>query len=332
MRLLFFLLALVALSLAARKGDRKHGKYMKEMGKEHKKMMLCLKDCNKCMKDTADPEEDDDALDCYNDHLECMKDVNFGSKLKKMPGRMEKMMKMFPKLGQFKKCFGDLESCAAGANDNEVVGCAETMRNCMSNGQPEKIEDLKLLPNHVQKVIQKYLRCISESGGKISKCVRNHISSVKRMSYGYQMSACINKIFFCQNKVDSDASVCCNEFMGCKNAITEDEPKELTEKEKKHPMAMKALAMQKCLVKFEEQHGKVPDDVCISDFSNCIIKVEMPMVPGPMLKHGYCIQNLQKCKPGNADDAAVCMNDYHTCLGSMMHKAEKMDDEDDDDK
>jgi len=338
MRLLFLLLALVAVSLAAREGRRKYGKHTKRDG-EHSKVMECLKECKKCMKDMEDPDEDDDALDCYKDHLECTQDIDFGKNLKSMPTK-DQIMKKYPKIGQFKKCFGELESCASDSNDVEVVQCAAKMRSCMTEGEGEKADFMKKLPGYVQKVIRKYLRCSERRGQgekRDAQCVRNHITSVRRMGYGYQMSACINKMFFCQNKVDSDAGVCCSDFMSCKKAITVQEPKEISDADRKHPMAKKAMAVQQCLVNFEKQHGTVSDEVCIEEFSSCIIKAEMPMVPGRMLKHGHCLRKLKECNPANAEDATSCMSVYHDCLGSMMHWMKKMkreytSDEDEDDE
>jgi len=301
---------------------------MKQMSPRHRAVMGCLKDCKKCMDDTIDPDEDDDAMECYNDHLECMDEIKTDAK--KMPNKKD-YMKMFPKLALFKTCFGTLESCAAGADDVEVMKCAKTMLSCMSEGKEENWEDVKKLPKHIQNAIHRYNRC-SKNGKNMPQCIRNHISAVKRMNYGYQVGACINKIFACRNKVDSDASECCKDFMGCKGAITQEAPKAMTEKEKKHPAAKKARAMEICVETFEAQHDKVPDEQCVDDFTSCVAKVDMPMVPPPMLKHGHCLRMLKKCSPTDAATAEVCLKDYHGCIGpKMMHMAMMMKDEEDDD-
>jgi len=300
-----------------------------KMGSDHKEVMECLVDCKECMNELSDPDEDDDAMACYSKHLKCMKDFDFGKTFRWMSKRGQ-MQKMFPKMGQFKKCFGELETCASKANDKQVINCAVEMKSCMAKGEGKKPDYLMRLPDHIKNTIRNYLKC-SEGGGKMPQCIRNHISSVKRMSYGFQISSCINKIFFCQSKEEPNAGVCCNDFMSCQKAITAEKPNAMTVTEKEHPMAKKGLAMEECLATFEKEHGTVSDEVCINNFSKCIINVELKMVPTPMLKHGYCLRKLKECSPADADDATNCMSDYHGCLGSMMHKVNKTKDEDQDD-
>merc|ERR1711881_421584 len=290
--------------------------------------MECLRDCKKCMDDTADLEEDDDALVCYKDHLECMDEIKLDPK--KMGGQKDKT-KMFPRLPQFKKCFAVMKSCAAGANDDEVVKCAKGMRDCMSKGKRENWGNVELLPKHIQMAAYRYHLCTKDAK-TMPQCVRHHISAVKRMSYDYEVADCINNIFACRNKVDSDAGECCKDFMGCKKAITLEKPGPMTKREKKHPIAGKALAMEACVTTFLTQHGKVSDEQCVDDFTSCVAKVDMPMVPPPMLKHGHCLGKLKECGPTDAATAEVCLKGYHGCIGSkMMHKAMMMKDEEDDD-
>merc|ERR1711962_1902476 len=199
-----------------------------KMEPNHMEAMECLVEEKECMNELEDPDHDDDTMECYHDHLKCMKNLNFAV----MP-----------------------------------------MRNQMTK---------------------------------------------KHMSHGMQMSACINKLFLCRNKADSDAGVCCDEFMDCKKAITAKRAK-LHDDHKHHPLAKKGVELEKCLATFEKQRGTVSDEVCINDFSNCIIKAEMPKVPGSMLKHGHCLRNLKSCSPADAEDAEICMKNYHGCLGAMMH-------------